>query len=169
MRACRFLLLAVLGAVSPPVLAAPPPDAFEIALPRSWVGQFHWRGGPPGLPQHYAIEFTCIEQRADGRIEATGPAEVRAGSVNKLEVRAIFDPATRAVEMFERRTPATGPGFTTDGIHRGALDADLRRMHLVWKQNGSGAQGDLVLLAAPETAKRAGRNAPLPPCRRPAS
>lgn len=165
MRACRFLILALIAAVAAPAGATPPHDALEAALPRLWAGQFHWRGGPAGLPQHYAIEFTCMEKRSDGLIEAAGPAEVRAGSVNKIEVRAIIDPASRAVEMFEILTPATGPAFTTDGSHRGALDTELKRMRLVWTQNGSGAKGDMVLLAVPETADR--RAAPLPPCRRP--
>lgn len=165
MRACRFLILALIAAVAAPAGATPPHDALETALPRIWAGHFHWRGGPPGLTQHYAIEFTCMEKRPDGLIEAAGPAEVRAGSVNKIDVRAIFDPTTRAVEMYEILTPATGPAFTTDGSHRGALDSGLTRMRLVWTQNGSGAKGDLVLMAVAGTADRSA--APLPPCRRP--
>lgn len=165
MRAIRALFFVLIAAATPPAGATPPQDALENALPRVWAGHFHWRGGPPGLPQHYAIEFTCMEKRPDGLIEAAGPAEVRAGSVNKIDVRAIFNPATRAVEMFEILTPATGAAFTTDGSHRGTIDSGLTRMRLVWTQNGSGAKGDLLLMAVAETANRSA--APLPPCRRP--
>ena len=164
MRVFRVLLL-LLATAAPPAAAAPPQDALEAALPRVWSGTFQWRGSQ-GL-QHYVIEFTCIEKRADGKIEATGPAEVRAGAINRIEVRAIIDPVSRAVEMFEIQTPATGPGFTTDGSHRGALEADLRRMRLEWTQNGSGAKGDLVLTATPDAAGRFGRDTAATPCRQP--
>mgnify|MGYP001242791260 CR=1 FL=1 len=167
MRAIRALFLVLIAAASPPAGATPPHDALETALPRVWSGNFHWRGGPAGLPQHYAIEFTCIEKRADGKIEATGPAEVRTGQVNRIDVRAIIDPVSRAVEMFEIMTPATGLGFTTDGAHRGALDADLRRMRLEWTQNGSGAKGDLVLTAEPDATGRIGGDGAAKPCRQP--
>ncbi len=166
MRAFRVLVFVLIAAASLPAGATPPQDALENVLPRVWSGTFHWRGSP-GLPQHYAIEFTCIEKRADGMIEATGPAEVRTGAINRIDVRAIIDPATRGVEMFEILTPATGPGFTTDGSHRGALDGDLRRMRLEWTQNGSGAKGDLVLAAGPDTPGRIKRDAASPPCRQP--
>ena len=167
MRATAILLLALFAPAAAPAGAVPPQDAIENTLPRTWSGQFRWRGAPSGLPQHYAIAFTCIEKRADGMIEATGPAEVRAGHTNKIEVRAIIDPVRRTVEMLEIRTPATGAGFTTDGTHRGALDAGLTRMRLVWTQNGSGAKGDLVLTAAPEAAGRTERSTASPPCRQP--
>lgn len=169
MRAIRALFFVLIAAATPPAGATPPQDALESALPRVWSGNFHWRGGPDGLPQHYAIEFTCIEKRADGKIEASGPAEVRAGQVNKINVRAIIDPASRAVEMFEILTPATGPGFTTDGLHRGTLDADLKHMRLEWTQNGSDAKGDLVLTATPDAAGRIGREREGTPCRQPAA
>jgi hypothetical protein len=108
MRAFRVLLLLLITAAAPPASAAPPQDALEKTLPRVWSGKFHWRGSH-GQPQHYAIEFTCIERRADGMIETTGPAEVRTGRVSRIEVRAIIDPVSRAVQMFEILTPATGP------------------------------------------------------------
>ena len=82
-------------------------------------------------------------------------------------MRAIIDPASGAVEMFEILTQATGRGFTTDGSHRGALASDLKRMRLVWTQNGSGAKGDLTLTAGPEAAGQAGRGTPSRPCREP--
>lgn len=164
MRAFRILLL-LLVIAAPPAAAAPPHEAIEKALPRVWSGKFQWRGSQ-GL-QHYTIEFTCIEKRTDGRIEASGPAEVRTGGVTRIDVRAIIDPVSRAVEMFEILTPATGPGFTTDGSHRGALDADLRRMRLEWTQNGSGAKGDLELSAAPDTPGRIGGDDAAKPCRQP--
>lgn len=167
MRSMRVLFFAPIAAATPPAGATPPQDALENPLPRAWSGDFRWRGSPAGPPQHYAIEFTCVEKRADGKIEATGPAEVRTGQVNKIHVRAVIDPVSRAVEMFEILTPATGPGFTTDGSHSGALDADLKRMRLEWTQNGSGAKGDLVLTAAPGMPGRLGRDPAPPPCRPP--
>jgi hypothetical protein len=92
---------------------------------------------------------------------------VRTGQVSRIEVRAIIDPLSRAVQMFEILTPATGPGFTTNGSHRGTLDADLKRMRLEWTQNGSGSKGDLALTAAPEAEGRIGREAASAPCRQP--
>lgn len=165
MRAIVAFMLLLAAATARPAAATPAEDALENALPRNWSGTFHWRGSRR-LPQRYAIEFACIEKRADGMIEATGPAQVRSGQVNKIEVRAVIDPVTRAVEMFEILTPATGPGFTTDGSHRGMIASDLKRMRLVWTQNGSGAQGDLEL-TAPEAGERIARGKDSPRCRQP--
>lgn len=164
MRVFRILLL-LLAIAAPPAAAAPPHEAFEKTLPRVWSGKFQWRGSQ-GF-QHYTITFTCIEKRTDGRIEVSGPAEVLTGGATRIEVRAIIDPASRSVEMFEILTPVTVPGFTTDGSHRGALDAGLKRMRLEWTQNGTGAKGDLELTARDETAGRIEGEAAAPPCRQP--
>lgn len=148
------LLLLLLAAAFAPCAGAqeraPPPASITAeTLPRGWCGVFRWHGDP--FEQHVTIVFTKVAARPDGRIEATGPGLVRSYRHTKVAWRAVIDPATRRVELFETLLDDT-PHYVTDGVHEGPLDADLGTMRLVWTTRRTGKTGAMDLTARPAGA-----------------
>ena len=154
--AAAFLFLLSLPAAAQQ-LAAPPEHGFVERLPRAWCGVFRWDGG--GGAQHVTIQFNRVETRADGKIEATGPGLVRTDRTVPFLIRAVIDPATRAIELFES-LEAPVPGYVTDGSHVGALEPDLQAMRVVWTTRGTGQRGAMELNARPARAELAQACAP---------
>lgn len=155
-RAAAALLLLLLPEA--PRAEAP----FAERVPRAWCGAFRWDGDP--REQHVTIRFARIAQRADGGIEAEGPALVRFDGeppdrAIPFRMRAVINPATRRIEMFES-IDAPRADFVTDGSHVGTLAADLRTMNTVWTTRGTGRRGAMHMTARPEQADLAQGCAP---------
>jgi hypothetical protein len=138
-------------------LAAPPEPGFLAQLPRAWCGVFRWDADR--ISQHVTIRFDRAEPRADGKIEATGPGLVKTDRVVAFRVRAIIDPATLAIEIFESLETVV-PNYVTDGSHVGALAAGLQSMRLVWTTRGTAQRGTMELNARPAEADLAQPCAP---------
>jgi hypothetical protein len=160
-RALPALLLAIL----PAALRAEPPKAgamFADRLPRAWCGVFRWEGDT--REQHVAIRFERIAAGGAGTIEAEGPGLVRhedepPDRAVSFRIRAVIDPATRGIEMFES-IDAPRPDYVTDGSHVGVLAADLRSISATWTTRGTGRRGSLRLNARPHEADLAQGCAP---------
>lgn len=118
-------------------------------LPRAWCGTFRWEGESGG--QRVTIAFDRVERRADGKIEASGVGQVVTERTVRFTARAVIEPETRQVEMFEEVPPGT-PGYVSDGSHVGTLAADLQTMRLVWTTRGTGERGSMELVARPPQA-----------------
>ena len=155
LRAAPALLLLI---ALPAVLAAEPPKpgepAFLDRVPRAWCGVFRWDGD--AREQHVTIRFERIAARADGTIEAHGPGLVRyedeaPRQAVRFRIRAVIEPATRRIEMFERiDTPRSD--YVTDGSHLGTLAADLQSLGAVWTTRSTGKRGALRMNARPAQA-----------------
>jgi hypothetical protein len=153
MRAAGIALCIALAAGALPAATAHAQQArdhgFVERFPRAWCGTFRWDGG--AMDQHVTLAFERIELRADGKVEASGPGLVRAGRTVRFTMRAVIEPETRRVEMFESVPPGT-VGYVTDGSHVGTLAADLGSVRLVWTTRGTGERGTMELLARPADA-----------------
>jgi hypothetical protein len=161
--ALALLLLVCLPAAAradqPPPAEAP---AFLDRMPRAWCGVFRWEGDDRA--QHVTIIFRRASLRADGRIEADGPGLVRYedepdSQAVRFHMRAVVDPATRRIEMFES-IDVPRADYVTDGSHVGALAADLQSMQTVWTTRGTGRRGALHMNARPAHADLAQACAP---------
>lgn len=148
-------MLPALAAAEPP--AAATGQEFRERLPRAWCGTFRWDGSD--IDQHVTIAFHRIERRADGMLEASGPGLVRSHRVVPFDIRAVIDPATRRIEMFES-VDVPMSDYVTDGSHVGELAPDLHSMRLVWTTRGSGTRGAMELRARPARADLAQSCAP---------
>jgi hypothetical protein len=151
MRLGRFALLFLLLPLGPPAQAQEPAPGTLTPerLPRGWCGVFRWDSD--GIAQYITLSFVRVERRADGKIEAFGPGLVRTYRTTRITMRAVIDPITRAVEMFERLMDDT-PNWVDDGVHAGELSADFETMRLVWTTRGTGERGRMVLTARPPQA-----------------
>jgi hypothetical protein len=160
MRLGRFallLLLLSLGRHAPAQEPAPGTLTPE-RLARAWCGVFRWRGDDQD--QNYTMAFTSVTRRTDGRIEASGPgrnrivapAAFRSRTVD-MTVRAVIDPVTRNVEIWER-TPSFVPDYWTDEPFVGTLAQDLQSMVLTsrWEKDRR-LLGDMILHARPAHAR----------------
>jgi hypothetical protein len=148
--------------------AAPPDHSFIERLPRSWCGVFRWRGDDQD--QHYTLAFTSVTRRASGTIDASGPGRNRivgpeTDPTRTIEttVRAVIDPVTRRVEIWER-TATDLPNYDTTEPFVGTLAEDLQSMRMIsrWSKDPR-LLGDIVFHARPA---RAG---PDEPCGAPSS
>jgi hypothetical protein len=152
-RAFPVVLLAIL----PAALRAEAPKveaAFADRVPRAWCGVFRWEGET--REQHVTIRFNRFVARAGGTIEADGPGLVRyedepPDQAVRFRMRAVIDPATRRIEMFER-IDVPRSDYVTDGSHVGQLAADLQSMSTVWTTRGTGRRGAMRMNARPEQA-----------------
>ena len=156
-RAAAAVALLLSGPATAQQLAAPPELGFAARMPRAWCGVFRWDHDQ--IAQHVTIRFDRFEARADGKIEATGPGLVRTGRTVPFIMRAVIDPATRAIELFES-LEAPVPGYVTDGSHVGELAADLQSMRVVWTTRGTAERGAMELNARPAAAELAQACAP---------
>lgn len=134
---------------------APPADpAFADRLPRAWCGIFRWEGDL--REQHVTIAFARVAVRAGGNIEAEGPGLVRyqdepPSQAVPFRIRAVIEPATRRIEMFESiETPRVD--YVTDGSHVGVLADDLQSLRSVWTTRGTGRRGTLQMNGRPAHA-----------------
>jgi len=151
--AALILLLALPATVATAQEAAPE-RAFVERLPRAWCGSFRWEDDV--REQLVTIAFTRVVVLPDGKIEADGPGLVRyqdepASEAIPFRIRAVIEPATRRIEMFEA-IDVPRPGYVTDGSHVGELVPDLQSMRLVWTTRSTGKRGDLELGARPARA-----------------
>lgn len=158
--AALILLLALPASVASAQDAAP--DGFVERLPRAWCGSFRWEDD--ARDQLVTIAFTRVVARPDGKIEADGPGLVRyldepPSEAIPFRIRAVIEPATRRIEMFES-IDVPRPGYVTDGSHVGELVPDLQSMRLVWTTRSTGKRGDLELGARPARAELAQACAP---------
>ncbi len=173
MRPAR-ILSALLLLILPSLAAAEAPRSgerpFAERLPRAWCGVFRWDGD--AREQHVTIRFGRFASRADGAIEAEGPGLVRYEDEApeqgvRFRMRAVIDPATRRIEMFER-IDVPRSDYVTDGSHLGTLAPDLQSMSTVWTTRGTGRRGSMRLNARPDEADLAAGCAP-PASRAPGS
>ena len=148
-RGAALFLLLTLGAGAAAEPPASPERAFLDRLPLAWCGIFRWDGD--AQEQRVTLAFPRFEQRADGRLEADGPGILRSYRIVPFRMRAVVDPATRRVEMFEALDIPMSD-YVTDGSHVGELAADLQSMRLVWTTRGTGKRGAMELFARPATA-----------------
>ncbi len=157
----RALAAIVLLLIATPATAvaqqAPAEPGFAERLPRHWCGLFRWEG--EALEQVVRIAFTRAAFRADGRFELNGDGRVRYrhephGETVPFRMRAIVEPATRRIEMFEA-LDAPRPDYVTDGSHVGELAPDLQSMRLVWTTRSTGRRGALELYSRPPAAELA--------------
>jgi hypothetical protein len=158
--------LAVLLLVTAPNAGARAQDApgaaFADRLPRAWCGTFRW--DHDARDQHVTFAFRRVAARGDGRIEAEGPGSVRYQDepperAVAFRVKAVIEPATRRIEMFEA-IDVPRADYVTDGSHVGELAADLGSIRAVWTTRGTGTRGVLQVNARPETADLAQACAP---------
>ena len=174
MRRVRAALALLLLFALPAVSAAEPPKpgepAFDERVPRAWCGVFRWEGD--AREQHVTIKFERVVARADGALEAEGPGLVRfedeaPGQAVRFRIRAVIDPATRRIEMFESiDTPRSD--YVTDGSHVGTLSDDLQSFSAAWTTRSTGMRGALRMNARPAEADLTQGCAP-PSSRAPAS
>ena len=156
LRAAAILLFsATIAAAEKP--AAPSDQSFIERLPRSWCGVFRWRGD--SQDQHYTLAFTFVTRRASGTIDANGPGrnqivapEPTPTRTIDITVRAVIDPVTRRVEIWEH-TSTTLPNYDTSEPFTGTLADDLQSMRLIshWRKDRR-LLGDMVLHARPASA-----------------
>ena len=161
MRAAILLLLIL----APPASAEAPKSGelpFADRVPRAWCGVFRWVGDT--REQHVTIKFGRFAPRADGAIEAEGPGLVRYEDepperAIPFRMRAVIDPVTRRIEMFER-IDVPRSDYVTNGSHLGTLAPDLQSMSTVWTTRDIGRRGALRMNARPEEADLARGCAP---------
>ena len=144
------------------LLAAPPlpaaetggpgmtPGAVAAVMPRAFGGFFRWRSG--GGLQTWLIEFRRVAPTDDGMVEAAGIGTNIAGqSRTQVDVRVLVDPATFRMQMWESN-PQGGDleNYVTDGVYKGRLSDDLRRLEALWSSESSRDAGDLIMIANDE-------------------
>ena len=156
--ALLLLLLPAMARAEPPKVEAGMADR----VPRAWCGVFRWEGD--AREQHVTIKFARLAPRADGAIEADGPGLVRyedeaPSQAVPFRMRAVIDPGTRRIEMFES-IDAPRADYVTSGSHVGTLAPDLRTMNTVWTTRGTGRRGTMHLNARPAEADLAQGCAP---------
>lgn len=156
-RAAAIAFLVSLPAAAIAQQLAAPQQGFIERLPRAWCGVFRWDADQ--IAQHVMIQFDRVETRADGKIEAKGPGLVRTDRTVPFIMRAVIDPSTRAIELFESLEIQV-PGYVTDGSHVGELAADLQSMRVVWTTRGTRQRGKMELTARPARAELAQACAP---------
>jgi hypothetical protein len=161
LRAAALLLL-----ILPPAAMSETPKpgapAFADRVPRAWCGVFRWES--EAREQHVTIKFDRFAARDGGTVEAEGPGLVRyedelPDRAIPFRMRAVIDPATRRIEMFER-IDVPRSDYVTDGSHLGTLAPDLRSMSTVWITRGSGKRGAMRMNARPDEADLAQGCAP---------
>lgn len=152
------VLAALIVAALPAFAAAEAPKTgvrpFAERVPRAWCGVFRWDGD--AREQHVTIRFDRFAARADGAIEAEGPGLVRYEDEPPergvpFRMRAVIDPLTRRIEMFER-IGVPRSDYVTDGSHLGVLAPDLQSMRTVWTTRGTGKRGAMRMNARPDEA-----------------
>ena len=157
-----LILLLTLPAPAAMAQDAAPERSFVERLPRAWCGSFRW--DDDAREQLVTIAFTRVAVLADGKIEADGPGLVRyqdepASQAIPFRIRAVIEPGTRRIEMFES-IDVPRANYVTDGSHVGALVPDLQSMRLVWTTRSDGRRGALELGARPARAELAHACAP---------
>ncbi len=141
------------SAAQPATGAGMAPEAFAAIMPRAFGGFFRWRSG--GGLQTWLIQFEQVKPLGDGSVEATGQGTNIAGqSRTQVDVRAVIDPATLRLEMWESN-PRGGDleNYVTDGTYRGRLSEDLRRLEAGWSSEASDNAGDLIMIANDEESR----------------
>ncbi len=153
----RLLALSAMLLLVLPAAAETPRQgdaAFAERLPRAWCGVFRWDGDP--REQHVTVKFARFATRADGTVEAEGPGLVRyedetPAQAVSFRMRAVIDPMTRRIEMFES-IAAPRADYVTSGSHLGTLAPDLQSMNTVWTTRGTGRRGTMRMNARPAAA-----------------
>jgi hypothetical protein len=160
--AARFLLSFCLAAAAS---AQQQPGEASVVdrLPRAWCGVFRWDDDT--REQYVTIAFARVSAGAEGRIMAEGSGLVRytdepPAKAVPFRIRAIIEPATRRIELFEA-LDVPRIDYVTDGSHVGDLAPDLRSMRTVWTTRGTGHRGTMELHARPAQADLAQTCAPL--------
>lgn len=164
--ALLMLILAPAATAETPIPGEP---AFAERVPRAWCGTFRWEG--EAREQHVTIKFGRFAARGDGAVESEGPGLVRyedepPDRAVRFRMRAVIDPATRRIELFER-IDVPRSDYVTDGSHLGTVSPDLQSMSTVWTTRGTGRRGALRMNARPDEADLAQGCAP-PSSRAPA-
>ncbi len=129
------------------------PQALAAVMPRAFGGFFRWRSG--GGLQTWLIQFDQVKPLDDGSVEASGQGTNIAGrSRTQVDVRAVIDPATLRLEMWESN-PRGGDleNYVIDGKYRGRLSDDLRRLEAGWISDSNDNAGDLIMIANDEESR----------------
>jgi hypothetical protein len=142
MQRLKWTFVALLLGISCASMAT---DAATVAktLPPGFAGTFQWRGTKDIY--RFSITFSSVSVASKGDVEALGTGEYdKAGKIGHINIRALIDPTTGAIEMWEsdQRTNLAAPGS-----HKGQLSWDLRKLNAVWTTNGTGRRGDISLVA----------------------
>jgi hypothetical protein len=162
LRIARYAALVIFAASASGHAQQPTPTNRDLVerLPRAWCGTFRWEASSD--EQRVTITFDRVALLADGKIEAAGPGLVRTSRTVRFTARAVIEPDTLRVDMFEE-VPPTTTGYITDGSHVGELAADLQSMRLAWTTRATGERGSMELVARPPQADLT------QPCGRPSS
>jgi hypothetical protein len=113
-------------------------------LPINFAGYYQWRGS--NKKQNVKIEFKKIYLSAGNKIEIIGSGTYQGSRLVKINIRAVLDPETLEIELWER--DPSDPKFITNGSHRGRLTQNLQKIEAVWTSQSTNKKGDLVLEAS---------------------
>jgi hypothetical protein len=112
-------------------------------LPKTWEGDFKWRGSHDY--QKVAITITGVSIGSDGKVVASGSGLYFADSIaTTIDVKWVINPVGLRFEMFESNA-AGSPDFVTNGSHVGHISSGLDRIEAVWTTEDTGEIGDLFL------------------------
>jgi hypothetical protein len=146
-RRTALILVLMLSSAAPASSAEA--RAVAARLCRDFAGAYQWHGDP--VVQRVAIRFDSVRAGGGGAVEARGGGRYEMpGQVTDIRVRAVIDPVTFEIELWE--SDPSQPDFTTDGSHRGNLTEDLAEIIATWI-GADGKQGELRLRAHPSCLK----------------
>ncbi|MBF0480372.1 MAG: hypothetical protein HQK81_02605 [Desulfovibrionaceae bacterium] len=121
--------------------------AAAAALPRRFEGGFKWNDRVLG--SEVAVKLTSV-RAVGGLIWAEGEGRhVEEYFRTNIAVELVIDPATLAVEMWEKSPRGTrdNPKFATEGSYRGEISPDWKTIRAIWTTTATGRKGVLTIKA----------------------
>ena len=150
MRRGRGWLLAALLLALSACAAQAPPRVTGASLPRLYDGRYFWAEQASGDGYRVTLTIDSVSVAGGGIPLAVHGSIVYDPGDNRMAIDGTIDAVTLDVRL--RESAPSQADAVTNGAFTGALSPDLQSLVAIWRSDGDGRLGVLVLHACGEAA-----------------